>query len=86
MDQCRRAVDGDDAPTALRSVHTLKSMSGQVGALTLAALAADLEARLRAGATLAAPDFALIQAAHERTLAAVRAHLDVAADAPAPAA
>jgi signal transduction histidine kinase/DNA-binding response OmpR family regulator len=81
MDQCRRALDGGDAQTVLRSVHTLKSMSGQIGALSLAALAADLEARLRAGATLDAPGFAVIQAAHQKALAAIREHLDAAAQA-----
>jgi signal transduction histidine kinase/DNA-binding response OmpR family regulator len=79
LDQCQRAVQGGDATTALRSVHTLKSMSGQVGALALAALAADLEARQRAGATLDAAGFAALRAAHALALAAIRAHLDAAA-------
>jgi HPt (histidine-containing phosphotransfer) domain-containing protein len=79
IQQCLLAVDGDDAQTALRSVHTLKSMSGQVGAMALAALSADAEARLRAGGTLDAAGLAALQAAHGQTLAAVRAHLEAAA-------
>jgi signal transduction histidine kinase/DNA-binding response OmpR family regulator/HPt (histidine-containing phosphotransfer) domain-containing protein len=81
VEQCRRAVDGADpqlAQAALRSVHTLKSMSGQIGALSLAALAAEMEARLRAGAALDQPGVAAIEATHGQTLAAIRAHLAAA--------
>ncbi len=73
MTTCRPA---GDAPTALRSVHTLKSMSGQVGAFSLAAVAADMEARLRAGGALDVKDFAVLQAAHARALVAIRDHLN----------
>ncbi len=76
MDEYERAIDVGDAPTALRSVHTLKSMSGQVGAFSLAAVAADMEARLRAGGALDVKDFAVLQAAHARALVAIRDHLN----------
>jgi CheY-like chemotaxis protein/HPt (histidine-containing phosphotransfer) domain-containing protein len=76
MQECRQAIAAGDAPTALRSVHTLKSMSGQIGALSLAALAADMEAGLRAGDALDMPGFITLQAAHARALEAIAEHLD----------
>jgi PAS domain S-box-containing protein len=63
------------AKTALRSVHTLKSMSAQVGAVAVAAVAGEFEERLRAGGTLSAGDFARLQQAHALTLIAIEAHL-----------
>lgn len=44
----RQATANNDIPVAQRAAHTLKSSSATVGALALAACAADAEARLRA--------------------------------------
>jgi len=76
VEQCRRAFDGADAKTALRSVHTLKSMSAQVGALALAATAAALEARLRAGEAFDGSALNVLARTHAAALAAIRGHLD----------
>jgi len=78
MEECKRAIDIGDAPTVLRSVHTLKSMSSQIGTLSLAALAADTEAGLRAGGALDMPGFITLQAAHARALEAIGEHLNPA--------
>jgi HPt (histidine-containing phosphotransfer) domain-containing protein len=43
------ALSADDARTALRAAHTLKSNAATFGASALSALCADLEARARTG-------------------------------------
>ncbi len=63
------------AKTALRTMHTLKSMSAQVGAVAVAAVAGEFEERLRAGGTLNAGDRARLQHAHALTLIAIEVHL-----------
>lgn len=64
------ALAGGDGASLLRGVHSLKSASAQVGALTLSALAARCEQALRDGA---APDPAwpaALREARRRALAA----------------
>jgi PAS domain S-box-containing protein len=69
------ATSAATAKTALRCMHTLKSMGAQVGALALAALAGELEDRLRAGVSLAEGDLARLNQTHALTLRAIEAHL-----------
>jgi signal transduction histidine kinase/CheY-like chemotaxis protein/HPt (histidine-containing phosphotransfer) domain-containing protein len=71
----KHAARSGDAKTAQRWVHTLKSSSAQVGALALAALAGELEARMRGGATLDAGAVLQLDNEHRRTQEAITAHL-----------
>jgi signal transduction histidine kinase/DNA-binding response OmpR family regulator/HPt (histidine-containing phosphotransfer) domain-containing protein len=75
LDQCEEALAAEDAATGLRCVHTLKSMSAQVGALALGACAAELEERLRAGGALEPTALAALRAKHLEALAAILTHL-----------
>jgi two-component system sensor histidine kinase/response regulator len=47
--QLRQALDGGDAETMIREAHTLKSSSANVGAMTLSALAQQVELAGRNG-------------------------------------
>ena len=49
--QLRQALDGGDAETMTREAHTLKSSSANVGAMTLSALAQQVELAGRNGQT-----------------------------------
>jgi HPt (histidine-containing phosphotransfer) domain-containing protein len=49
LEQLRAARTGSDAPALRHVAHTLKSSSASVGALTLSALCASVEARVRDG-------------------------------------
>jgi two-component system sensor histidine kinase/response regulator len=49
--QLRQALDGGDAETMTREAHTLKSSSANVGAMTLSALAQQVELAGRNGRT-----------------------------------
>ncbi|MGH7875570.1 MAG: Hpt domain-containing protein [Candidatus Binatia bacterium] len=49
--QLRQALDGGDAETVSREAHTLKSSSANVGAMTLSALAQQVELAGRNGRT-----------------------------------
>ena len=51
MEQLQRAVDGGDAEAISREAHTLKSSSANVGAMTLAAMAQQIELAGRGGGT-----------------------------------
>jgi signal transduction histidine kinase/DNA-binding response OmpR family regulator/HPt (histidine-containing phosphotransfer) domain-containing protein len=73
--QCRSAFEAADQDTAVRCVHTIKSMSQQVGAARLGALAADLEMRLRGGVALEAPELARLEAELRRALQAIDAQV-----------
>ncbi|MET0209868.1 MAG: response regulator, partial [Burkholderiaceae bacterium] len=75
LDDCARAVNGDDQKTALRGVHTLKSSSAQVGALALAALAGATETAMRGGRRLDAEGFAALLTEYRLAQAAIDAHL-----------
>ena len=71
------AAQGSDigAKTALRSMHTLKSMSAQVGAVAVAALADEFENTLRGSGAVSKADFARLRQSHALTLRAIAAHL-----------
>jgi CheY-like chemotaxis protein/HPt (histidine-containing phosphotransfer) domain-containing protein len=79
LDQYAKAVaapaSAATTKTALRSMHTLKSMGAQVGALAVAALAGEFEERLRAGNSLTEGDLARLHQAHAQTLSVIEAHL-----------
>jgi signal transduction histidine kinase/CheY-like chemotaxis protein/HPt (histidine-containing phosphotransfer) domain-containing protein len=75
MARCRDAMAAADGEAMVFEVHTLKSSSAQVGALTLAACAGKLEDRLRAGRLPAQEDWARLQDGHQRAMQAIRAHL-----------
>jgi HPt (histidine-containing phosphotransfer) domain-containing protein len=49
--QLRQALDGGDAETMTREAHTVKSSSANVGAMTLSALAQQVEFASRNGRT-----------------------------------
>jgi HPt (histidine-containing phosphotransfer) domain-containing protein len=51
LEQLRQAREAGDLQGQRHVAHTLKSSSASVGALKLSALCADIEARLRDGAT-----------------------------------
>jgi HPt (histidine-containing phosphotransfer) domain-containing protein len=70
------AVAAGDVNAAQRTVHMLKSGSGQVGAMALAELAARIERRLRGTAAPPGDELARLRAEHERASAAIQAHLD----------
>ena len=63
------------AKTGLRNMHTLKSMSAQVGAVAVAALAGEFEDKLRAGGRVTDAELARLRQTHVRTLRAIDAHL-----------
>jgi PAS domain S-box-containing protein len=67
------------AKTALRSMHTLKSMAAQVGALAVAALAGEIEDCLRVGSSVNEADLVRLRQAHALTLSAIEKHLQDAA-------
>jgi two-component system, sensor histidine kinase len=79
LDQYAKAVvapaSAATTKTALRSMHTLKSMAAQVGAVAVAALAGEFEDRLRAGNRLTEGDLARLHQAHAKTLSAIETHL-----------
>jgi len=76
IDACERALAAGDVRVVLRGVHTLKSSSAQVGALALAALAGDLEGRMRVGEVLDAGGIARLRALERVARTAIMAHLD----------
>lgn len=49
--QIRRALDAGDADTAQRTAHTLKGLSGNIGAVGLQKACENLESRIRTGDT-----------------------------------
>ena len=61
--------------TAQREVHTLRSSSAQVGAMAMAALAGELELRLRGGVQLASTDMGRLQTAFNAAARAIGEHL-----------
>jgi signal transduction histidine kinase/DNA-binding response OmpR family regulator len=76
IDLCRQAASARDDAGMLRVVHTLKSTSAQVGAMALAASAADLESVLRAGGRPDGEDWTRLHEAHRQALGAIAAHLE----------
>ena len=83
IDGCRRAEAAADGDALLRGVHTLKSISAQVGASSLALCAGGLENQLRAGRALQAGDWARLEAEHGQLMQAISAHLAQSEDLPA---
>jgi signal transduction histidine kinase/DNA-binding response OmpR family regulator/HPt (histidine-containing phosphotransfer) domain-containing protein len=75
LQRCASAVGRGASDTAQREVHTLKSSSAQVGAMALAALAGELELRLRGGLPLAGPDMTRLQSAFYAATQAIGEHL-----------
>ena len=69
--------------TALRCMHTLKSMSAQVGALKVAQTAAEFEDRMRSGHPPGAADLAVLEKQHAQALSAIQRHLIALAQTPA---
>ncbi len=58
--QCRQQLQTGDRESAIRAIHTLKGLSGNIGAMTLMALAAEIEQQLRSdpSADLTTPSLA----------------------------
>jgi HPt (histidine-containing phosphotransfer) domain-containing protein len=71
----RHADERADYDGALHGVHTLKSISAQIGALSLAACAGELEDRLRAGHRLEADSWSRLVTEHRRALGAITTYL-----------
>jgi HPt (histidine-containing phosphotransfer) domain-containing protein len=69
----RALIDGD-AQAALRSMHSLKSASAQVGAEVVAQRAGALEQQMRAGAAPTDGDIRQLVADHRKALEAIAAH------------
>ena len=77
MDSLRTAADARDAAALCQTAHRLRGAAANVGAIALAALAADLEALGAAGNTGSAPSLVLRAAAEiERTEHALRAEVE----------
>ncbi|MEP7312783.1 MAG: response regulator [Pseudomonadota bacterium] len=74
LDECSKALAAGDDKTTLRCVHTLKSSSAQVGALDVAALAADIETGMRLGQRLDALTLAKLDDAFNQAAQAIHRH------------
>ncbi len=70
------ALHAGDSATVRRVAHLLKGEAAAVGARELAAVCARLEEAASAGALSAGPEAAVLDAAHERAAAALRALRD----------
>jgi CheY-like chemotaxis protein/HPt (histidine-containing phosphotransfer) domain-containing protein len=77
IERCDCALTSSDLNGVKRWVHTLKSTSAQVGATALAALAADIEERLRGGAELSRNDLERLVREQQRAAAAIAGHLNL---------
>jgi signal transduction histidine kinase/DNA-binding response OmpR family regulator len=75
VESALRAADLADREGALHAVHTLKSSSGQVGALALSAWAGELEHRLRSGHRLDGEGWSRLQVEHRQALLAITTYL-----------
>ncbi|MEK8051759.1 response regulator [Ideonella sp. DXS22W] len=84
LNRWAEALEAGDSQTALRSIHTLKSTSAQVGALALAALAAEGEARMRHGLAPETGWRARLADTQASTLQAIVQHLDAGRPAASP--
>jgi signal transduction histidine kinase/HPt (histidine-containing phosphotransfer) domain-containing protein/ActR/RegA family two-component response regulator len=82
MDQCASALADGDQDTVLRCVHTLKSSSAEVGAVTLADLSKELETRMRTGGCFTSTDLASLQAEYQRTRSRIEGYLQRTAGQP----
>ncbi len=68
------ALTNGDAEVVLRSLHSLKSASAQVGAEAVAQCAGTLEQQMRAGTAPTADDMRHLQFEHQRALEAIALH------------
>ena len=71
----RQEVKDGNAKAALRHLHTLKSMSAQVGTLKVAQTAGEFEDRLRSGGALSDVDLIVLEKQHAQALSAIQQHL-----------
>ena len=74
IDRLGRALTAGDAQVVLRSMHSLKSASAQVGAEAAAQRAGALEQQMRAGTTPTEGDMRQLRFEHQRALEAIAAH------------
>jgi HPt (histidine-containing phosphotransfer) domain-containing protein len=74
IDRLGRALSAGDAELALRSMHSLKSASAQVGAEAVAEYAGALEQQMRAGAAPTEGEIRHLQFEHQRALEAIAVH------------
>jgi signal transduction histidine kinase/CheY-like chemotaxis protein/HPt (histidine-containing phosphotransfer) domain-containing protein len=74
IDRLRVAVSAGDAEVVLRSMHSLKSASAQVGAHAVAECAGALEQQIRAGTAPTEHDMRQLHFEHQRALEAIALH------------
>jgi signal transduction histidine kinase/CheY-like chemotaxis protein/HPt (histidine-containing phosphotransfer) domain-containing protein len=75
IDRLGVALAAGDAQVVLRSMHSLKSASAQVGAQAVAQCAGALELRIRAGTPPTEGDIQLLHFEHRRALEAIAVHV-----------
>mgnify|MGYP000507023450 CR=1 FL=1 len=81
---CRAALQAGDQETALRILHTLKGVAGNVGAASIQADAGRLEAELRRGASVSDDDFSRLEHDLHALITALSPYLQSAALAEVP--
>jgi CheY-like chemotaxis protein len=74
IERLGRALTAGDAQVLLRSLHSLRSASAQVGAQAVARCAGALEQQLRAGTAPSLGEVRQLHAEHQRALEAIAAH------------
>jgi HPt (histidine-containing phosphotransfer) domain-containing protein len=79
VDIYERATAANDVKNQLRSAHTLKSQSAQVGALALASIAQELEELSRVGGASGMACVSRLRSMHNDTLRAIAVYLGAAA-------
>ena len=72
LEEARAALDGGDAPALARAAHALKSMSLNVGARRVSALAAEIEKQARADELCRSDDLEALKAAMEEACASLQ--------------
>ena len=83
----RAALDAEDRPLALRLAHTGQGLAGNIGADALRALAAGLEAAIRAGEPRPRlePSLTELTRVHDELVRTLQDRLELSAPRPAPA-
>jgi HPt (histidine-containing phosphotransfer) domain-containing protein len=80
MQKLKQATLAGDAPEIVRSAHSLKSSSANVGAMALSRYCADIEACARVAETAEASSiFARIEAEHALVQSALNAEVELLA-------
>jgi signal transduction histidine kinase/CheY-like chemotaxis protein/HPt (histidine-containing phosphotransfer) domain-containing protein len=74
IDRLAHALSAGDAPVAVRSMHSLKSASAQVGAQVVAQRAGTLEQQMRAGTAPTEGDLRQLVSEHRAALAEIALH------------